>query len=252
MGKKRDQEKKAAKKKKSAKAVEKGKKASAKAEVRIEGRTCPLLQKKSCPLANPKCGKGKALRKKLLQLSRTQPKTREMGGSLARPQQGKSAAPTRRLPWLTGSASPASPLNDLLQSSSQLDELGQVKGFSTTLGIDAGVIKQFGQALDHARALGTAPAEIRLARIRYGLAARRERCVRHHGSRLEGGGVKRIAGLVEHGTAIEPQDRTFHAREAGRRPGPTAKRPCRLRVLAAQLDGVRAARFAPVAPPYGR
>lgn len=38
---------------------------AAKKAVALEGRVCPCC-KKHCPLAKPKCSKGKAVRKKLL------------------------------------------------------------------------------------------------------------------------------------------------------------------------------------------
>lgn len=41
------------------------KKAKAAAAVALDGRACPCC-KKHCPLANPKCSKGKAVRKKAL------------------------------------------------------------------------------------------------------------------------------------------------------------------------------------------
>lgn len=53
--------------KKTAKAEAKAAKSSKKAAraVLLEGRVCPCC-KKHCPLANPKCSKGKAVRKKVL------------------------------------------------------------------------------------------------------------------------------------------------------------------------------------------
>lgn len=56
---KEHKQKKAAKKKATAKASQ------AKAAVALEGRACPCC-KKHCPLAKPKCGKGKAVRAKML------------------------------------------------------------------------------------------------------------------------------------------------------------------------------------------
>lgn len=79
-----------------------------KAEVRLRGGHA-LVAKSHVRSQTPNAEKARRSGKSCCKLSRTQPKTREMGGSLARPQQGKSAAPTRRLPWLTGSASPLRP-----------------------------------------------------------------------------------------------------------------------------------------------